>query len=153
MNKGLLIIGAVVILLVGGFLVLRGSSSPAPAETAFPTNEALSEPSSTDTGLSTPTISPATGTTSQNTIEYGSTGFSPTTITVKVGDSVTWTNNSSSTVQVSSDPHPTHTDFPPLNSVGAIAPGSSKSFTFTKSGTFGYHNHLNPSDKGEVIVK
>ncbi len=49
-------------------------------------------------------------------------------------------------------PHPIHTDDPDLN-VGTVKPGESMTFTVTKTGEYGYHNHLNPSDKGRITVE
>lgn len=86
------------------------------------------------------------------TIEYNK-GFSPKTITVKVGTAVTWVNKDTDPLQVASNPHPAHTDYSALNSVGLIQPGASKSFTFPAAGTFGYHNHLEPNNAGTVIVE
>ncbi len=80
------------------------------------------------------------------------TGYAPPSVTVKVGQVVTWTNTSGSSATVSSDPHPTHTDLPELDSP-TLGNGDSYSFTFTKVGTWGYHNHLDPSVEGTVIVQ
>ena len=71
---------------------------------------------------------------------------------MKVGESVEFVNNSSSNVQVNSAPHPTHELYPELN-IGVIAPGETKSVTFTTAGTKTYHNHLNPSQNGQVTVE
>ncbi|KKR57644.1 MAG: hypothetical protein UU05_C0029G0015 [Candidatus Curtissbacteria bacterium GW2011_GWA1_40_47] len=87
-----------------------------------------------------------------NVITYSESGFSPKQLTVKVGESVEFVNNSSSNVQVNSAPHPTHELYPELN-IGVIAPGETKSVTFTTAGTKTYHNHLNPSQNGQVTVE
>ncbi|OGD95101.1 hypothetical protein A3F02_03385 [Candidatus Curtissbacteria bacterium RIFCSPHIGHO2_12_FULL_38_9b] len=89
---------------------------------------------------------------SANEITYTDSGFSPAQVTVKVGDTLTFTNNSSSAIQVNSAPHPAHTQFPELN-IGTIAAGESKSVTFTTVGTKKYHNHLNPSQNGQIVVE
>src|SRR3989344_9375678 len=68
-----------------------------------------------------------------NVITYSQNGFSPKPLTVKVGENVEFMNNSSSNVQVNSAPHPAHTQFPELN-IGLIAPGETKSVTFTTVG-------------------
>lgn len=85
-------------------------------------------------------------------INVTSEGFVPSTINIKAGTKVTWFNISGQTVTVNSDPHPIHTDYPPLN-LGEFANGQSVSLVFPKAGTYGYHNHLNPSQKGKVIVQ
>lgn len=89
---------------------------------------------------------------SGNEISYSSSGFSPSELKVKVGDTVTFKNDSEQVVQVNSAPHPAHTSFPELN-IGAIAKGESKSVTFTTAGTKKYHNHLNASENGTIVVE
>ena len=89
---------------------------------------------------------------SGNLITYTDSGFSPAQVNVKVGDTVTFKNDSKASVQVNSAPHPAHTQFPELN-IGSIAPGESKTVTFTTAGTKKYHNHLNPSQTGTIVVE
>jgi plastocyanin len=86
------------------------------------------------------------------TITYGSGGFSPALTTVKSGQSVTFKNTSSQEVQVDSNPHPVHTDDTDLN-VGSITPGQSKTVTLTKTGNFGFHNHLNPGETARIAIQ
>ena len=88
----------------------------------------------------------------ESTITYGTNGFSPATLTIKAGTKVTWTNKSGKTFDVESDPHQIHTSYPPMN-FGAFSDGSSVSLVFDKTGTYRYHNHLNPSQTGTVIVQ
>lgn len=85
-------------------------------------------------------------------ITYSDSGFSPASIKVKVGETVTFKNDSESTVQVNSAVHPTHTLYPELN-IGSIAPGESKSVTFTTAGTKKYHNHLDAGQTGTIVVE
>ena len=100
----------------------------------------------------TPNTTQQTTKNSSATITYSDTGFSPSTLTVKSGDSVTVTNISSSELQMESDPHPAHTDNGDLNA-GEIQSSQSKTFTVTKTGTFGYHNHLKPDAQGSITIK
>lgn len=98
--------------------------------------------------------SPSPSQSSENvTIEYNGSGFNPKSITIKAGQTITWMNKDTDPLQIASNPHPTHTEYPPLNTVGLIQPGESKSFTFPQAGTYGYHNHLEPGNTGEVIVQ
>ncbi|MBC7746668.1 cupredoxin domain-containing protein [Pedobacter sp.] len=85
------------------------------------------------------------------TITYTDTGFTPGTITVNKGDTVTVTNTSSSSVKFSSDDHPTHLLNPEVNQE-TLNPSKSQTFTVSQVGTFGYHNHLNDSQGGQIIV-
>ena len=86
------------------------------------------------------------------TITYSDGGFSPSKVTVKSGETIAIKNTSSGDMQFDSDPHPVHTDDEELNA-GAVAPGQTVTFTVTTTGTYGYHNHLNPSDTGTIVIK
>lgn len=97
-------------------------------------------------------VAPSAAVVQQNTVTLAQDGYSPATITVKAGDRVIWVNKSGAAATVNSDPHPTHTNYPPLN-LGTFPDGGSVSLTFDKPGTYGYHNHLNPGQKGTVIVQ
>ena len=96
-----------------------------------------------------PTPPPATGDT---TIAYTSSGFSPGSVTVKKGSKVTFQNNSSGNFQPASAPHPAHTDYAGFDPKKAISAGQTWTFTFDKVGTWKYHDHLNPTRFGTVIV-
>lgn len=101
---------------------------------------------------STPT--PTANTTAKTTtITYTGKTFSPVSVTIVVGDSVSFMNSSSTSVNIGSDPYPTNTDYLPLN-LGLLAPGNTSSkIAFTKAGTYGYHNHLDATQTGTIIVK
>lgn len=136
---------ALVVLILTGWFLLRPKQK---AETA-PAN------------VSTPPISESTAAAteevtiqaSQNAVTITSAGFSPQEITVKVGESVTWLNAGSEDHQVNSAPHPTHTAYQPLNTVGLLKSADKKSLTFPTAGTYKYHDHLNPSLFGSVTVQ
>lgn len=86
------------------------------------------------------------------TITYTNNGYSPKTVTVKAGGKVTVKNDSSRNMQFDSDPHPAHTDNQELNAE-VVKAGESETFTVMRTGTFGYHNHLNASETGTIIAK
>ena len=98
------------------------------------------------------------------TIERTDNGYSPNPLTVKVGSTVTWINNSSANHRPASAQHPTHTVYPgsSITKCGSgeiifdacvgVEPGDSYSFTFNEVGEWAYHNHLNPSNSGKVVV-
>ncbi len=88
----------------------------------------------------------------QNVVTLTANGFAPATLTIKAGSTVTWMNKSGDVATVNSDPHPTHTTYPPLN-LGQFANGASLSLPFSTPGTYGYHNHLNPSEHGTIVVQ
>lgn len=86
-------------------------------------------------------------------VDYTDSGFSPQSITVKVGDTVTWTNKSGGRMWVASNPHPTHTDLSGFDELGSAKNGGIYSYTFTKAGNWKYHNHVNAGDGGVVVVQ
>lgn len=86
------------------------------------------------------------------TITYGNSGFSPSSVTVKAGDTIKVVNSSDNDLDMESDPHPVHTDNTELN-IGAVASGSSTTFKVSNKGTWGYHNHENENEKGTIIVQ
>jgi len=151
MDKRIIIGIVVAAAIVGaGIFAVSMNSSNNTSSASNPT------PTPTVTTTPTPTVSSAsptpTPTKTSATITYTNDGFSPATITVVSGTAVTIKNNSSSGLQFDSDPHPAHTDDPELN-VGVVQPGKSMTFTPTTKGTWGYHNHLNSSDTGTIIVQ
>lgn len=132
------IIGIIVlaVVLLGGYFYIS-SNKPAPS-----VPQMTAQPSS----------APAAETTNPDTINLTSSGFSPSSLTVKAGTKVTWVNQSGADATVNSNPHPVHTDYAPLN-LGKLANGATLSLTFDKPGTYGFHNHLNPSQTGSIIVQ
>jgi plastocyanin len=70
--------------------------------------------------------------------------FSPETVTVNVGDTVTW-HNQDATAHTATDSGNFDT--------GNIAAGASKSVTFHSAGTFGYICVIHPQMSGTVVVR
>ena len=86
------------------------------------------------------------GTTNTTTITLTSSGASPRDITVAVGSRVTFVNSDSQPHDMDSNPHPDHTDCPPLN-VGFIAAGAQGvTQNLNTARTCGYHDHNQPSN-------
>jgi plastocyanin len=74
--------------------------------------------------------------------------FGPPTITIDVGDTVTWTN------QDGTGHSATGVDFAaPAFDTGIIAPDTSRSVQFDKAGTFEYMCSPHPFMRGTVIVR
>ncbi len=105
------------------------------------TTPTTSVPSSSTSTTSTTTPA-ATG---QNTVTIQNFSFSPSILTVKVGDKVTWTNQDSMGHSVTADDKSFDT--------GVMANGESKSLTFAKAGSFAYHCSVHPSMMGTVVVQ
>lgn len=79
-------------------------------------------------------------------------GFVPAEVTVKVHSRVVWVNNSATYIWPASNPHPTHTDFPEFDAKQPLEPGKAWGFVFDRTGNWGYHDHLRPSQRGIVHV-
>lgn len=76
-------------------------------------------------------------------ISITSNGFTPSKILVKKGTVVVWKNQDASYHQVASDPHPEHTSIPGLDS-SVLGQNEIYGYTFDNTGTYTYHDHLNP---------
>lgn len=92
------------------------------------------------------------------TITIGANGaVSPSQVTVAVGQSVTFVNNDARTHDMSSDPHPIHTDCPEINAVSTLGPGQTRSTNaFPAARTCGYHDHINSANtalQGRIVIQ
>ena len=91
------------------------------------------------------------------TITITASGVSPTSVTVAPGSRVTFVNNDSRPHEPASDPHPTHGSCPPLDQIGFISAGQSRtSGNLNTTGTCSYHDHLNDGDarlRGTIRVQ
>ena len=101
-----------------------------------------------------PTLVTAVQTT---TITITSAGVSPNNIEVAVGARVLFINSDSRTHNMTSDPHPEHTDCPPINSVGFLTAGQQLTTgNLTVARTCKYHDHDDPSNtklQGQIVIK
>ena len=86
-------------------------------------------------------------------VRYADGGFSPETVSISVGQMVRWVNDGTELMWPASDVHPTHQEYPGFDARRPIGPGGSWSFTFEEEGSQGYHNHMNPTSTGAVIVE
>lgn len=164
MNKTLIMVVAVVVIVLGGYLAWSymnqsayqgtGDNTPKPTPIIQPTP--------------TPEASVATSTAPQAKtwrIDYTVGAFTPKVVTIKKGDTVTWVNTAADAdAWLASAMHPTHDVYP--QNTGACAkiggsdfdackglkPGESWSFKFDFVGSWKYHDHLHPSVTGTVIV-
>lgn len=85
-------------------------------------------------------------------VSFNGNTFSPATLNIETGDNVRFVNNSVVALDLSSDPHPTHTNYPLLNYGAININGGTGIVVFNEVGTFGYHNHENPNQKGTIVV-
>lgn len=100
-------------------------------------------------GSDTPTSSTPPsggGATATTTITITASGVSPQNIMVAPGSRVMFINNDSRRHDMSSDPHPDHTDCVEINQVGLLQPGQSReSGNLNTVRTCGFHDHDQPS--------
>ena len=97
---------------------------------------------------SSPTPTPAPTGSSSATITITSSGVSPNAVTVTAGSRVTFTNNDTRNHDMASNPHPEHSNCPPINDVGFLTPGQSKmTGNLNTVRTCGFHDHDQPSNQ------
>ncbi len=97
-------------------------------------------------------ITTSTETKNEAKVEITESGFAPASVTVKAGGKVTWVNKATALAWPASDPHPAHTGLSGFDAGLGLAKDAMYSFTFTTAGTYGYHDHLNVSHTGTVVV-
>lgn len=124
-NIGILVVVIILVVGVGGYFFMQKSAN---LEGAIKENNSQVE----QVGNSTVTIA--------------NFAFSPQTITVKKGSTITWTNQDSVGHTVTSDTG-SELDSPLLSK------GQSYSKTFNEVGTFNYHCTPHPNMKGIVVVE
>ena len=105
--------------------------------------------SSSSTGPSSPTTPPTDAVTTQ-TITIANNAVSPKNIRVTRGTQVTFINNDTFSHNMTSDPHPEHTDCPEINAVGVIGPFQTKRTDnmVTNKAVCGFHDHDAPNVAG-----
>lgn len=109
-------------------------------------------------GPTTPSASPTPAPNSGATITINSAGVAtPSEVTISAGQGVTFVNQHNSNHEMQSDPHPLHTECPPLNAVGVLSPGQSRtSGAFPTARTCGFHDHgesTNTNLQGRIVIR
>ncbi len=75
---------------------------------------------------------------------------------VRVGTDVRFVNRGKTPIWIASDPHPTHDALPGFDAKGQMSQNESFTFMFTKTGTWAFHNEMNPGNAkayGQVDVE
>lgn len=162
--KKLIILTTVAILLVGivVFLYTRNSGEVptlSPTPTPTPTTEGMPMPLPTDVPAQPGFI---------KEISYSDNGFSPSILTISVGESVRFFNEGNRLLMwPASAVHPTHKAYPGtdiakcgtssqngmFDACKGYGTGESWEFRFNEQGTWKYHNHLQPTHFGTIIVE
>jgi plastocyanin len=124
------LIGATIALLLVALVALVGCSS----------GGGSSAPATSSSGGSSSSASPAGGGTA---VVISNFAFSPAEVTVKVGDTVTWTNN---------DTVP-HTITAAGFDSGTFQPGATYSHKFDTAGVVDYKCSIHPQMTGKVTVQ
>lgn len=138
-NKYIFGIISVVVIAGVAWWVIKGETTPAPV---------------VETGVvETETVTPRVAETETLTVTYTNDGFSPAELTVKAGTTVTFINQSSAPMWIASGAHPTHLLYPEFDAKASVPKGGSYSFTFNKTGTHPYHNHVLLGRYGKIIVE
>ena len=162
-----LIIVALIIIVGGAYYFMDDSQPiPPPVEINTPATTTISS-TTKQAQKNNATSSPATSTPSTPaSVTLNASGFSPSTITISKGTKVTWINAGTGSMWVASDLHPNHTQYDNTQRSEHCAAGytrpipfdeckdvKSYNFTFNQTGTWKYHNHLNPTQTGVIVVK
>ena len=128
----MLILSVTLILAMGALAACAKSPAPTTAPNYVPPANTSAPAESTKPAGST------------NMIDISGFAFSPSTLTVKVGTTVTWTNKDSVDHTITSDTN--------VFDSGNMGSGDTFSYTFTTAGTFVYHCTVHPSMIGTIIV-
>jgi len=163
MSKTIIVIAIIIVVLaVGYFLFFRSTSQLAPSVNQSSSSQSIIQPTVTEQ----PSVSQAPAA-KENVVTYTDLGYSPSTITIKKGETVIFKNQSSRSMWTASAVHPTHrvysgtsldehcpdTTGTAFDACKGFLPGESWSFIFNKTGTWKYHDHLNPGSVGTIIVE
>ena len=103
----------------------------------------------------------------KNEVAYTDSGYMPSELTIKTGETVTFKNESSGPIWTASALHPSHAVYAgtsvqehcpdtlnaSFDQCGSSQPGESWSFTFNKAGEWSYHNHVKLNRFGKIIVQ
>jgi len=81
-----------------------------------------------------------------------SDGFHPDILTVRKGDSVTFSTTNGKPFWPASNLHPSHRTYAEFDPRKPIKPGDTWSFTFNKVGSWKFHGHLAPYWNGIINV-
>lgn len=135
------VIIVVLLIIVGAVFALAGNKKKDTSGTQ-PMNMNNSQSSSSNSNSSSTPVS-------TDAVTIQSFAFTPQDITVKVGTTVTWTNQDSIGHTVTSDDGDSLS--PKLNS-NMLQKGDTYTYTFSTPGTYKYHCSVHPEMTGTVTV-
>ncbi|MBI2454151.1 MAG: hypothetical protein HYV54_01065 [Parcubacteria group bacterium] len=159
--KKIILIIAVVVILIGGYLVFNKST---PAEAPTDTNVTSGMPATPELERGEPapgaTVPEMIVETAAAVITYTDSGYTPASAKIKMGETVKFMNESSKNMWPASAQHPTHAVYPTtggclgstFDACKSVSPGQSWSFKFDIKGDWKYHDHLTPKYFGGILV-
>ena len=124
----------IIIIIVAGVYIYSTQSSRTNVQTGVnnSSNQSIGNNSSNMTSAAT-------------TITIQNMTFNPDKITVRSGTNIQWINNDNTQHQIMSDTGSFQSNI--------LNPGDSYNFFFAKTGIYGYHDALNPTVTGTIIVQ
>ena len=133
-----------------GTVIVIAAGSPAPAPAPVPPAPVppapAPQPIPTTPPVAAPPAAPAPGATPTNeSITINNNSFAPSTITVNVGSTITWSNGDTVTHTVTADDQ--------SFTSGLLKKATSWSHTFATAGTFTYFCEIHPGMTGTVIAR
>ncbi len=151
MRQRQLLVVVAMLALVGAGCAKKTTTNTNASTNTTVTNTSTNTGSTTGTFTTNSATTTNSGTTNTNTVIVPTTAsvtidnfaFSPDSLTVKKGTTVTWTNRDSATHKLRSSNGPASED---------LGTSETYSFTFTTVGTFAYSCGIHASMQGTVIV-
>lgn len=140
-SRGGLYVSLLAMVTLAACATTSGATNNSPTATVAPAATAT-------TAAPTATSNPPAATVKIVGASLSSFGFSPGSVTVKVGDTVEWINNTSVAHTSTSDSGSAVS----WDSSAIQSGGGTFSFTFTKAGTYTYHCSFHPSMQGTIVV-
>ena len=172
MKKAIIAIIVGIVLVGGYFLSKKETSQPissAPSVPQASNQQIVPQPSAPEPSNSvvTPPVTPSAPAKKASVPEkkvvvtYTDSGYAPSVLAVKKGETIIFKNQSSQSMWTASALHPSHRVYPTtggclgstFDACSGIQPGESWSFKFDLIGAWKYHNHLNPGDNGTIVVE
>lgn len=138
MNKTIIGVIVLVVVLGGGYLLMKQTPSPTPPPSVVTPPTAV-----------TPPPAPL----GEVVITVGNSGYTPDKITIKKDETVKFVNAASEDRWPASNIHPTHQIYPEFDPKRPIPAGQSWSFTFDKVGIWRCHDHLEPTHTCTITVE
>lgn len=140
--KKAIIAALVLVVLVFGAVLARQASAPKEVAAPAPQND-TSQNQATEENANVNQTTPA----EISKVDITNSAFTPATVTVKKGTTVTWTNKD--TIKHTVTPDEETADF---KGSELLAQEATYSWTFDKAGTYTYYCQPHPDMKGTVVV-